>query len=322
MASGAEIAAILRLSRACEEEGVPTVLARLVSVEGSHYRPAGARMLIAADGRSAGAISAGCLEADLRRRSGEVLSSGRTESIDYDSRSFEDLAWGLGTGCNGVVRVLLSRFDGPIRESLARISGILAAGGTARVATVVAGPRIGDVRVLGDEEEIPAGGTGELLVEVISAPVSLLIAGAGPDAVPLARLAAGLGWNVTILSSRDPESVRALVPDVAAEVAGLEAAKTIRLHGRSAAVVMSHRFADDALVLEQLLGRGLRYLGVLGPRERTARLLRSFAAGNALEGVRSPVGLDIGGETAEEIALSIVAEIQEAFSKAGGAAGA
>ena len=274
MASGAEIAAILRLSRTCEAEGVPAVLARLVSVESSHYRPAGARMLIAADGRSEGAISAGCLEADLRRRSGEVLSSGRTESIEYDSRSFEDLAWGLGTGCNGVVRVLA------------------------------------------EGEEIPSGREGEYFVEEIAPPISLLIAGAGPDADPLARIAAGLGWTVTILSSRAPQGLRARFSDLSVRFADIDAVKTIPLHGRSAAVVMSHRFADDALALEQLLARRLRYLGVLGPRERTERLLLSFGApAGAARAIRSPVGLDVGAETAEEIALSIVAEIQEVLSK-------
>ncbi len=321
MASGVEISAILRLARACEAEGVRTVLARLVSVDGSHYRKPGARMLLAEDGRSAGAISAGCLESDLRRRIPEVLSSGQTESIDYDSRSFEDLAWGLGSGCNGAVRVLLSPFTGPLRQTLERVSAILAGGGTACVATAVAGPpgfelRPDDVRLVGRPEEIPCDRVSEFFVEEILPPISLLIAGAAPDAVPLARLAFGLGWIVTILSSRDPQLLHARFSGLPVEFGCLDSAKVLPVHSRSAAVVMSHSFADDTAALECLLPRGFPYLGVLGPRERTVRLLRAGGApSNAPPNLHSPAGIDLGAETAEEIALSIVAEIQAALSK-------
>jgi xanthine/CO dehydrogenase XdhC/CoxF family maturation factor len=322
MASGVEISAILRLARECEAEGVRTVLARLVSVEGSHYRKAGARMLLAEDGRSAGAISAGCLEADLRRQVPEVLSREQTRSIDYDSRSFEDLAWGLGTGCNGAVRVLLSPFTGPLRQTLERVSEILASGGTACVATAVGGPpgsepRLGDVRLVGRLGEIPGERLSDFFVEEIPPPISLLIAGAAPDAVPLARLAIGLGWIVTILSSRDPRHVQARFAGLPVEFGGVDSAKTFPAHSRSAAIVMSHSFADDTAALECLLARGFPYLGVLGPRERTARLLEACGApGETARNLHSPAGIDLGAETAEEIALSIVAEIQAALSKA------
>ncbi len=317
MASATEISAILSLARSCEAGGVRTGLARLVSVEGSHYRRPGARMILAEDGRTAGAISAGCLEADLRGRLPGVLASGLTEAIDYDSRTFEDLVWGLGSGCNGLVRVLLSPFEGALRETHERIAQKLAAGESVRLATAVApvpGSRLrpGEILVLGREERFPSDEGSSLFLEEIHPAVALLIAGAGPDAVPLARVAAGLGWTVRVLSSRDPAFLRERFRGIEVELAGgIEAAGTFPAHSRSAAVVMSHSFADDAATLERLLPRGLPYLGVLGPRERTARLLRACGAspGEAAK-IRSPAGRDIGAETAEEITLAIVSEIQ------------
>jgi xanthine dehydrogenase accessory factor len=312
--SGSEILAIARLARECEAGGVRAALAHLTRVEGSHYRRSGARMLLAEDGRSAGAISAGCLEADLRLRLEGVLSGGRAESIEYDSRSFEDLAWGLGSGCNGKVRVLLSPFSGRLREAIDGAAAELVAGKTALLATVVEPP--GDTRLLAGPEEADRSRESGELVEAIRPPISLLLSGAGPDAVPVARLARQLGWIVSVLSSRDRAFVEARFPGIDVEFAGgAEAVPALRVHARSAAVVMSHSFAEDTENLRALLAREFPYLGVLGPRERTVRLLRATGARpEVADRIHSPVGMNLGAETAEEIALSIVSEIQASFS--------
>ena len=321
MASAAEIIAIAKLARACADDGVRAALAHLVSVEGSHYRRPGARMLIAEDGRSAGAISAGCLESDLRRRLPSVLADGGAALVEYDSRTFDDLVWGLGSGCNGRVRVLLAPASGSLRETLDRAAQALASGRPARLATVVAaapgaGRAPGEVRLLEPGEAGREDG-GETVVEEVLPPVSLVIAGCGPDAVPLARMAAELGWIVTVLSDRDPAFVRARFPGLpVSHAGGVAAARSLAVHARSAAVVMSHGFADDAAALGALLSRGFAYLGVLGPRERTRRLLAACGAPvETAAGIRSPAGVDIGAETAAEIALSIAAEIQGALSE-------
>jgi xanthine dehydrogenase accessory factor len=317
MTCAAEIAAIVRLARTCEAEGVRTALARLVSVEGSHYRKPGARMLLAEDGRSAGAISAGCLEADLRGRMPGVLASGQTEAIDYDSRTFEDLVWGLGTGCNGLVRVLLSPFSGDLRQVHERLLEILSRGSTGILETVLEpfpGSVLGQTRLLG-EEGMPRDHPSRVFLEEVLPAVSLLIAGDGPDAVPLARLASGLGWSVKVLSGRDRAFIQEKFAGLPVEQAGgREFVRTVPIHTRTAAVVMSHSFSDDAAMLSELLLREPPYLGVLGPRERTERLLRACGAPpEARAKIHTPAGLDIGAETAEEIALSIVSEIQAAL---------
>ena len=317
VASGAEIAAILRLARACDARGVRSALAQLVSVEGSHYRRPGARMLIAEDGGAAGAISAGCLEADLRLRAAEVLSAGRSARVDYDSRTFEDLVWGLGSGCNGKVSVVVSPFEGARRDALERAAEALERGRTVRLATAVGGQsgrEPGDVRLLEGLEDPES--LSDCFVEDILPAVSLMLAGSGPDAVPVARLALELGWRVSVRSTRDPSHLRERFGGLAVDLAGLDSLRAVPVHSRSAAVVMSHSFVDDAAALEVLLPMEFPYLGVLGPRERTARLLRACgAADGAAAKIHSPAGLDIGAETAGEIALAIVSEIQLALAK-------
>lgn len=319
VASAAEIIAIAKLARACADDGARAALAHLVSVEGSHYRRPGARMLIAEDGRSAGAISAGCLESDLRRRLPSVVAEGRAEVAEYDSRTFDDLVWGLGTGCNGRVRVLLAPATESLRAVLDRAAEALASGLPARLATLVAAApgatrAAGEVRLL-EPGESPREEGGEILVEEILPPVSLVVAGCGPDAVPLARIAAELGWVVTVISDRDPAFVRARFGELpVSHAGGVAAAPALAVHARSAAIVMSHGFADDAAALGALLPRGFPYLGVLGPRERTRRLLAACGApAEAAAGIRSPAGADIGAETAAEIALAIAAEVQGAL---------
>ncbi|HET7451263.1 MAG TPA: XdhC family protein, partial [Thermoanaerobaculia bacterium] len=146
----------------------------------------------------------------------------------------------------------------------------------------------------------------------------LLIAGCGPDAVPLARLAAELGWTVSVISARDAAFVQARFSGLPVVHAGaVAAAATVPVHSRTAAVVMSHNFVDDAAALEALLPRRLPYLGVLGPRERTRRLFAACgAAEDAASRIHSPVGFNIGAETAPEIALSIASEIQAVLAGA------
>jgi xanthine dehydrogenase accessory factor len=90
----------------CGAEG-PSVLATLATVEGSSYRRPGARMLLTADGRRIGSISGGCLEEDLLERSKRVAATGRAELVVYDTTAENDLVWGVGLGCHGVVRLLL-----------------------------------------------------------------------------------------------------------------------------------------------------------------------------------------------------------------------
>jgi len=125
-----------------------------------------------------------------------------------------------------------------------------------------------------------------------------VVCGAGPDAVPLVRGALGLGWDVRLVDHRPGFLENP-------EFAGAEVARTFAAGPGSAVVVMSHNLERDRGYLSQALQSPAAYIGMLGPRERTRRLL----AGRRDERVHGPVGLDIGSQTPEEIALAILAEI-------------
>ncbi len=162
----------------------------------------------------------------------------------------------------------------------------------------------------------------EVFIDVIVPPRSLLICGAGYDAVPLARLAKELGWRVRVVDGRKAYTVPERFPgvDELVHCPPPQFAATIPVEPGEAAMVMTHNFGHDREVLRALLASEAGYIGVLGPRKRTDRLLEELAAdggkGHAMLGVRSlrrlhgPAGLDIGAEAPEQIALAIVAEIE------------
>lgn len=158
--------------------------------------------------------------------------------------------------------------------------------------------------------------TAEVFLEVVTPPISLVICGAGHDAVPLATLAKNLGWKVTVVDTRPgslPRPDRFPGADTVIACAPHELAARVPLNDRTLSVVMSHNVFQDASLLETLLPSPVRYIGVLGPRRRTERLLESL--GRQVEDrLHGPVGLDIGADTPQAIALSILAEMQAILS--------
>ncbi len=162
------------------------------------------------------------------------------------------------------------------------------------------------------------GWKARVLFERVVPPVALFIYGAGPDVLPLTCLARRLGWHVTVADSRsdfarwdnfpDADQVLAVHPS---ELAG-----RLRLDGRSAAVLMSHRYMEDLEVLALLLPTAVPYIGLLGPRARQDKLVADLPSrgvhpdDRSLARLHGPAGLDLGGESPEAIALSVAAEIQ------------
>jgi xanthine dehydrogenase accessory factor len=297
----------------------PRVLATLVAVEGSSYRRAGARALFEADGSRLGSISGGCLEEDIQVRARAVAASGRAELATYDTTSENDLVWGTGAGCHGVVRVLLERL--PERPAWAlRLAENLRAGRPTELAVVwraEGGGALGTALA----GEMAADGAAAVFRQTVAPPPALALFGAGDDAQPLARGAAELGWRVTVADPRPAFATAARFPGAALVVA--PAAELVARVGPPAdglAVVMTHHYVHDVPVLRELLARPLAYLGLLGPRQRADRILADLAAGGlpvtpAMRArLHAPVGLDLGADGPEEVALSILAEIRAALS--------
>lgn len=296
--------------------GVPCALATVVRVRGSAYRHEGAKLLVSAAGQHVGNVSGGCLEADVREVALRVIRTGVAELREYCGGTSEIQAWDLGVGCEGVVEVYVE----PVRDARdaerAMIADERAHVVTTDLETGHRTCRLMDELSLFDlshgGEESPAM-HGERFVELLYPPPRLLIVSAGDDAVHLARLAASVGFRVVVADRRPgllsaerfPAPIRLVETDAA------RLGERVVLDDDSFAVVMTHHFADDTDYLRALLRTPARYLGVLGPRARTERLLGILRAEGPVDESRifGPVGLDIGTDGAEQVALSVVAEL-------------
>lgn len=324
------------------------MLATVTHTEGSTYTKAGAQMLIGPDGVSHGLLSGGCLEGDLAERGAAVRADGVARSVTYDMRNREhDEIWGLGLGCDGAIQVLLTRLDAgndyaPFANIAAAIAGRQAAAWALVVDSTAAGVQAGAtvtvndgelaahglpptlrqqladhcMQVLGNDRPVSvklADGTIDALVCPVFLPPRLLVAGAGPDVLPVLKFASELGWSVSVidhrpayldrLASRGLEQAALVRPDALADALHLDA--------YDAALIMSHHLASDRDYLRALATARVPYVGLLGPTARRERLLADLgsAVGNLQQRLFAPVGLDIGAQGPAGIALAAVAQI-------------
>ncbi len=323
-----ELTQLRRALADARARGEPVMVATVMGVDGSVYRGVGARMVVRADGTTVGAVSGGCLEADVVARFEDTVAGGAAHVVSYDTRATDDAVLGLGLGCQGLIALLLEPLAGEaLDRAIAWYDGLASRRSPVRVATIVGAPAsgthaVGEHLVIEPEDvsasaALEAKGYG-IAHETMRPPAPLVICGAGTDAIPLARLAASLGWHVTVVDHRSAFATRERFPDadeiVRANVADDPdaLARAVMLDAHTSAVCMAHSASHDRAYLHALLTAGVGYLGVLGPRRRTMELLVGHSA-HTLEAmppnVHSPVGLDLGAETPEEIALAIVAEI-------------
>lgn len=290
--------------------GVPCALATVVGVRGSAYRQSGAKMCVAADGRSIGNVSGGCLEEDVKEVAKRVIASGKAELREYCGSADEIVAWDLGVGCEGVVEVYVE----PVRDAREEERAHLDAERPYAVITdLTTGTR--QVRAEAGLDWVTAIGSqsGNSFVDILQPPPRLLVLSAGDDARALARLAADVGFRVVVADRRpgllNAERFPAPIHLVETDAASLGARVT--LEEQDFAVVMTHNFADDTDYLRALLPTPVRYIGMLGPRQRTARIVARLRGEGPLDESRiyGPVGLDIGTDGAEQVALAVVAEM-------------
>lgn len=332
-------------------------LATVVQTKGSTYRKSGARMLIADRGEIIGMVSGGCLEQDILCHVQQQTLPYHPFIITYDTTTEEDILWGLGLGCNGVVRILVEHLNADcLVNPLAFIAdcfdrrqpGILA---TVFQATNHAAVSIGEKLMLSPNGEIKstienaelhrmvAGDARaalqqkqtlhrryccslkqvDVLLELIQPPPHLIVFGAGQGALPLAKFAKDLGWQLTIVDCRSSETTRNrfAVADKVILTRREVVAQQVAITSDTIAVVMTHNYLNDLEILRWLLASSAQYIGVLGARQRTERLQKE-AGITSLEDCHqlyTPVGLDIGAETPEEIAIAIIAEIQAVINQ-------
>lgn len=327
--------------------GEQGVLASVVQTSGSTYRRPGARALILPDNSIVGLIG-GCLEAAILDEARSIRESGIPKRFHYEKCSETDLIWSLGSDNAGAVDILLERVGNGNPGPLEFIAGCIEQRCRGVLATVIhteqsnaslLGARWMQ-RVDGSTEitkgwEPPASlpaqnghmladgkssmlyeGSTEILLERIAPPNRLVIFGAGADAVPVIRIASELGWSVEVIGRdctqtnhfHEACSVEAWSPE--------QAAKKVVPDETTAVLLMTHNFNDDCDLLRFLLLSAASYVGVIGPKRRLDKLLEGLQnngyapSADELSRLYGPAGFDIGAESPEEIALSIICEIQ------------
>ncbi|HXR78366.1 MAG TPA: XdhC family protein [Bryobacteraceae bacterium] len=353
-----ELEQIREIWREASARGESGVLASVVRIHGSAYRRPGARLLLTSGGRRSGAVSGGCLEADLVKKAWWLTEGGKTALRRYDTTNEGEITQEFGLGCNGVIYVLLERLEQSAIPILDAVEEVRVSRLPAALAAVIGGSDQSPVR-LGDRWLRRANGETatniashqlvsliereadlaleqhstrivsweaarealDVFVEPIFPSLRLLIFGAGEDAVPMAKLAKFLGYEVIVLDGRSHfahagrfAADRVIVNSESDPLAGIVPDQW------TAAVLMSHSYAQDLAALCVLASHRLPYLGLLGPRKRTESLLSDagLEPEQVLPPLHSPMGLDTGADGAEQIALSVIAEIQAVVNQRAG----
>jgi xanthine dehydrogenase accessory factor len=350
-----ELQDIVQAFDKADKNGKQTALATVVHVEGSSYRRAGARMLITEDGELTGAISGGCLEGDALRKARLVMAQNKSMLVTYDTTDDDDAKLGVGLGCNGIIHILIEpiltdRQDNPIqlfklflskREPVVLITLFtMNDKQAAQPGTCLLLTKNEDIRgtfpdeaikdmLLADAKDVLVNGNSvtktyiygdkfTCFIELLQPAVSLVLFGAGNDAIPLVQLAAVLGWHIYIIDGRSNYAIPERFPLAKKIIMARpeNALAQIVIDDRTVIILMTHNYIYDMAVLKQLLPLQLPYVGALGPKKRLLRMLEELKdegmeiTDEQLASVYGPTGLDIGSENADEIALSIIAEMQ------------
>ncbi|MBI3220332.1 MAG: XdhC family protein [Bacteroidetes bacterium] len=330
-------------------------LATVVKVSGSSYRSPGARMLITDDGKWVGSISGGCLEGDALRKARLVMTSKQPMTVTYDTREESNQNLGISLGCNGVIDVLIepfsenyipTQFFEPIiqrNEPVVMATVFRAENGVGEkmwsdssgiIQSTISDSTLKDELHLQLNEVfqlkrsfaqkiVALSGEAEVFLEWIQPSVSVLIFGGGFDARPVSQLAKTLGWEVQVTD----ECVAHIAPVFFPGVDKLSLCqrefidRDFKITSYTACVLMSHNYEYDRDVLKKVIHSPAPYIGILGPRKRFDKMHEEFRksglelSDEQLYRIHSPIGLDIGAEAADEIAVSIIAEIQSVFAK-------
>ncbi|MEH7255055.1 XdhC family protein [Neobacillus niacini] len=305
-------------------------LVMLIGVNGSAYRMPGTKMMMAEDAEMMGTISGGCLEGDIYGFAEKAIQGGTPCIKNYDLSDNE--IWSLGIGCKGSLEILIlpAKKEDPFWEYTDKlISEEVEFSLVLEVPTGIKSLVTKYGEVIGDSEYLPSTVYDKALkslesqkraevlkwegrtfvIDIIRPAQKLIVAGAGKDAIPVVELAAKAGFTVTVLDPRSEFNKERFFPSANHLV---ELPENINPENVADAwwVIMNHLQSRDEEALYLALKSNPKYIGVLGPVSRTQEMIVNIGEDLTVsEDIYSPVGLDIGAETMEEVAISIVSEL-------------
>jgi xanthine dehydrogenase accessory factor len=290
---------VLQKAEEWRAAGEQVALATVVATRRSAPRPLGSKLAVTAGGRLFGSVSGGCVEADVAERAKSILAGEPAEVVSYGIA--DDEAWSVGLPCGGEIDVFVERFAGAPGLERGTSYVVVAGEGTGERWHDSSHNRTG----LREEDDR------SVFVEAVAPPPRLVAVGAGDIAEALCALARPLGWHTTVVDARPGLAATERVPS--ADELLVAWPDEIDVDADTALVSLVHEERLDIPALRAGIEGGAFYVGALGSRR--AQEKRREQLGELADRIHGPVGLDLGGETAAEIALEILAEMLQARKK-------
>ncbi|MEH7249413.1 XdhC family protein [Neobacillus niacini] len=302
----------------------------LIGVNGSAYRMPGTKMMMAEDAEMKGTISGGCLEGDIYGYAEKAIQDGMPLIKNYDLSDNE--IWSLGIGCKGSLEILIlpAKKDDPfwgfadklineeeefsmvlevptgIKSFVTKYGEII--GDTEYLPSIVYESALKSLKSQKRAEVLKWEGR-RFVIDAIRPAQKLIVAGAGKDAIPVVELASKAGFTVTVLDPRSEFNNERYFP-TAKHLVELPENIIPENVTDSWWVIMNHLQSRDEEALHLALQSNSKYIGVLGPVSRTQEMIANVGEDLMIsKDIYSPIGLDIGAETMEEVAISIVSEL-------------
>ncbi len=301
------------------------VLASVVSLEGSSYRRPGVRMLWNERGEAVGVVSGGCVEKEIYRQAQEVFKSGTPKVMVYDGR--------FRLGCEGILYLLLEPVtvsnELKLASELAFKNRIAIDAESYFIPKEESQPGMGTLLQF-EGKSYALNAEPKVLNELELAcfkqhfpPLfQLYIIGAEHDAVALCKAATAIGWEVTIVAAADEAKTLDRFPGASYLITpGYDDLNVIKVDKQTAIMLMTHSFNKDVQYIMGLRTYHPVYFGLLGPANRREKIIDKVLefcpdiSTDFLEQLHGPAGINIGAESAAEIAVSIIAEILSVIRK-------
>lgn len=314
-----ELKLLFETANRWQQEGQKAVFVSVVDLDGTSYRRPGVRMIISENGEMIGAVSGGCVENEINRQAQSVFKNGKPKVITYDGR--------LRIGCEGIIHILIE----PLLLSDALLKHFAEELKSRRSFKMKSWffSEVGEYASIGSQINLngklfslhPDFNADEIddqqcFVQTFEPLFQLYVFGAEHDAVQLSQSAKLLGWEVTIVASPDEEKSCDYFPGASSLITpAFDEINALEIDRQTAVVLMTHSFNKDVQYLLALKDISPAYLGLLGSvnrRERILSMLLDYMPGispDFLEQIHGPAGINLGAETASEIAVSILAEI-------------
>jgi xanthine/CO dehydrogenase XdhC/CoxF family maturation factor len=315
-----ELKKIILQAHINQKKGLKNLLVTVVDLEGSSYRKPGVRMLISEDNKMTGAVSGGCVEKEILHRSNSVFQKKEAKIITYDGR--------YKLGCEGVLYILIepffiseefyNRFVDSIfnRESI-KVTSFFSKNEETN-------STFGSILTFQNSTKFSFSNNFQKtkrpnllsFTQRLQPAFNLLIIGAEHDAVKLCKMASLLGWQVDLITSlKDPKSMVDFPGANSVIASDAEIIDFSEVNENTGVVIMNHSYVQDLKYLLKLVDKKPAYLGVLGAAKRRDKMFTELFEYNSsisedfLERIYTPAGLNLGAQTPEEIAISILAEI-------------